>query len=416
MAKVLILCPTFDHADTLYISIASVRAQTFADWEMAVIGDGAPERSYGIAEALTAADRRIVAYRHPKSERFGEIYRDPVIRASNAEFVCHLSDDDIWVPDHLAQMVALLERGEWVNQATLRLTPEGVPWWWPFNLGTAAAREGAARRVRIGIGINYVGYRRDAYLRLPEGWTCAPREAGDSDKFMWAKFFRLPDLQVASTAASSAIKFPSRMGTRLGRTPEQRVAEISPWLARAAEPGLADGLRRSATIHTRMIMLFALHAAGNCNTLEEAMHASGLCAASEDARPLPALNGEAMLLPLTETQRREALVAWALVRAHAGPDGGDAAANAMLAREYGNNSRSWLQGIRSLARIAGIDAGLRATRQFCQLRPDAATAFLLEAELLRGAGRVQEAADRIEETRRRWPQNPAFAGLQKISG
>src|SRR5688572_17573763 len=110
MAKVLILCPTFDHVDTLFASIASVRAQAFTDWEMTVIGDGAPERSVQIVSALAADEPRIKSCWHPKSVRYGEIYRDQVIRGSTAEFVCHLSDDDIWTPAHLAQMIALLER------------------------------------------------------------------------------------------------------------------------------------------------------------------------------------------------------------------------------------------------------------------------------------------------------------------
>ena len=315
MAKVLILCPTFDHADTLYASIASVRAQNFTEWEMAVIGDGAPDRTFHILDAMMAEDSRIKAYRHPKSERYGEIYRDPVIRDSNAEFICHLSDDDIWTPDHLDQMITLLEHAEWANQAPLRIFIEGGAEWWPINHGTPALRKTITRHFPLSAGINYVAYRRDAYLRLPEGWTCAPWEAGTSDVYMWAKFFQDPNLMVASSAVTSAIKFPSSVGARKQRSPEQRMAEITPWLAKAAKPGLADGLRRSGSIRERMIQLFSVHGAGLCNTLDEAFEVAGFSPATQGTKPLPALNGELMILPLTEAQRLEAFSAWEQVRA-----------------------------------------------------------------------------------------------------
>lgn len=82
MADVLILCPTFDHAETLFASTASVRAQTFRDWELVMIGDGAPDRTARIMAAISRVDPRIRYEPHPKSARFGELYRDSIIRAS----------------------------------------------------------------------------------------------------------------------------------------------------------------------------------------------------------------------------------------------------------------------------------------------------------------------------------------------
>ena len=315
MPKVLILCPTFDHADTLYASISSVRAQHFTDWEMAVIGDGAPDRTFQILKPITYEDSRIKVYRHPKSERNGEIYRDPVIRESNAEFVCHLSDDDIWTPDHLDLMIELLEHAEWANQAPLRMFTNGESEWWPVNHGTPTIRKNITRRIAPSVGINYATYRRDAYLRLPEGWTCAPRDAGPTDMYMWAKFFQNPDLEVASSAVTSAIKFPSNTQERKHRTPEQRMAEIAPWLAKAAQPGLSGRLCRNGSVQGRMFDLFSKHGAGTCQTLEEAFEVIGFLPASPDTKPEPALNGEPMIVPLTEAQRFEALTAWQKVRA-----------------------------------------------------------------------------------------------------
>ena len=183
MPKVLILCPTFDHTETLFASTASVRAQSFRDWELVVIGDGAPARTAEIMSALSRTDSRISYVAHTKSERFGEIYRDQVIRESTAEVVLQLGDDDLWVSDHVDCMLGLLRDAEWGNQAPLRVASDGAAEWWPINHGTPQIRSSIVRGVPVSAGPNFVAYRREAYLRLPEGWTCAPPN-GPSDAFM----------------------------------------------------------------------------------------------------------------------------------------------------------------------------------------------------------------------------------------
>jgi len=309
MPSVLILCPTFDHAETLFASTASVRAQRFSDWELVVIGDGAPERTAAIVAAISESDSRIRYESHPKSERYGEIYRDRVIRQSNAEIVLQLGDDDLWAPDHIDCMLDLLQEADWANQAPLRVAPDGTAEWWPINHGTSQVRSSIVRGVPVSAGPNFVGYRRDAYLRLPEGWTCAP-PTGPSDAFMWAKFFRIPSLVVASSAATTAIKFPSSIAGRAHLPAMQRFSELQPWLARVAEPGFVRKLCANASIRSRMFTLFGVHEVSGANAWTDALRACGLDPVSADIPPFPARDGEPMVVPLTSAQEREAELAW----------------------------------------------------------------------------------------------------------
>ncbi len=313
MSRVLILCPTFDHADTLFASVASVQAQRYTDWTMVVIGDGAPERTQDVMSAICDADSRIRYEWHPKSERFGEPHRDTIIRASGAEYVCQLSDDDLWTPTHLDTLMDLLRSAEWANQAPMRVMADGTVEWLPINYGTDGIRRAMRRGIHVTAGPNFVAYRRDAYLRLPEGWTCAPR-TGPSDGFMWAKFFRLSSLRVASSAASTAIKFPSTDGDRAERGPERRLAEITPWLARISEPGLMERLRAAATIRARMRKLFQIHEGHRARSWTECLAMAGLAAAPADEPPQVALDGAPMLLPLSDKQRIECEEEWAALR------------------------------------------------------------------------------------------------------
>ena len=309
MASVLILCPTFDHAETLFASSASVRAQRFTGWKLAVIGDGAPERTADIMDEICRSDCRIRYKPHAKSERYGEIYRDRIIRESAAEVVLQLGDDDLWAQDHIDCMLDLLREVDWANQAPLRVAPDGTAEWWPINHGTEQVRSSVVRGVPVSAGPNFVGYRREAYLRLPEGWTCAP-PPGPSDAFMWAKFFRLPSLNMASTAATTAVKFPSHVAGREHLNAEQRLVELQPWLVRIAEPGFVRKLCAGASVYSRMVALLEIHKPSEKNSWRDALRQCGLHAMPVETQPCPARNGEAMLLPLSRAQEREAELAW----------------------------------------------------------------------------------------------------------
>ncbi len=313
MPRILILCPTHDHADTLFCSIASVRAQTITDWEMVVIGDGPPPRTAEVMSAIMADEPRVTYIEKLKGARYGEAYRDPVIRASDADIVCHLSDDDLWAANHLEAMCALLERADWGAQAELRMGIQGRCVWLPFHHGP---RKNRYRRV-LTSGLNYVAYRRSAYLGLREGWTPAPEEFG-SDRYMWQKFLRKRKLAVASSADSTVLKLPSRR-ERAGLTPDERVAELTPWLKQVNVPGRMVRLRRNATIAARTVAMFRRYDAHLEGSWQEALRKCGLQVVSADAPCAVAIDEDAMDLPLTRRQRREVRAVFGIGKATHAP-------------------------------------------------------------------------------------------------
>lgn len=314
MAEILIICPTHDHADALLMSIASVRAQSVEDWRMVVICDGSPPRTIEILEALRQQDPRIEFVVHPKGERYGEAYRDPVIRAASEPYVCHLSDDDLWAPDHLQTMVTMLSEADWASQGVLIVnqTRQAV---WLFS------NDGVGRRRNAGIpgrGLNNVAYRRAAYLRLPEGWTPAP-EGRASDKTMWAKFFAQPDLRVASSAAVTFVKLPSRL-LRRDYTATDRAAELGPWLARIGRPGMVPELRRQARVLGDMLLQFNELAPIGRRSFEEALAELGLGAVPGREAATIGCDGAVMTLPLTPRQHGQAMFAFRSIQLFCNPD------------------------------------------------------------------------------------------------
>lgn len=91
--------------DSPYLAeaLGSVRAQTYTDWELIVVDNGAlhPER----VRALVAADPRMSMIMIDHSATAG-IARNIGVSRTSAPLITLLDDDDVWVPTRLAEHVA----------------------------------------------------------------------------------------------------------------------------------------------------------------------------------------------------------------------------------------------------------------------------------------------------------------------
>jgi glycosyltransferase involved in cell wall biosynthesis len=114
-----ILVPTHRHAALLPYAIRSALAQKGVEMELFVVGDGVEDDSRD-AVAPFLSDPRVRFFDFPKGERHGERRRHEALRESSAPIVCYLSDDDLLLPDHVAQMQALLRRP--ISRTTRRST------------------------------------------------------------------------------------------------------------------------------------------------------------------------------------------------------------------------------------------------------------------------------------------------------
>lgn len=88
--------------------LASVRAQTFDDWEVVVVGDGIADR--GALDTLVrgALDGTRFRLLHVPG-RGTSIARNTGTAAARGELVAFLDDDDLWHPERLARQVARLD-------------------------------------------------------------------------------------------------------------------------------------------------------------------------------------------------------------------------------------------------------------------------------------------------------------------
>lgn len=100
-----VIIPTYNRLEYLARAIESVRAQTFADWELIVVDDGSDDGSAQMVEAL--GDPRIQLIRQPRQGVSAA--RNRGIQAARHPWIALLDSDDRWQPTKLERQVAVLQ-------------------------------------------------------------------------------------------------------------------------------------------------------------------------------------------------------------------------------------------------------------------------------------------------------------------
>jgi len=106
MPAVSIILPTFNRADYLRETVASVFAQSWTDWELIVSDDGSDEATRALIQSFGADERvRILWGRHSGSPA---VARNAALRAARGDYVAFLDADDLWEPTKLARQLERL--------------------------------------------------------------------------------------------------------------------------------------------------------------------------------------------------------------------------------------------------------------------------------------------------------------------
>jgi GT2 family glycosyltransferase len=113
--RVSVVIPAYNRERYLGPTIESVLAQTFESWELVVYDDGSTDRTLDVAMSYAAADPRIKVGRGPNRGVAAARNQGFALTAAGAEFVVFLDSDDLWEPDALQTLLAMLdERRDYV--------------------------------------------------------------------------------------------------------------------------------------------------------------------------------------------------------------------------------------------------------------------------------------------------------------
>ena len=230
MKKALIIIPTYNHGGLLRYTVESILRQTYTNFEIHIIGDGATEETMATATALATTDTRIRWHSYPKSKRTGEEYRDEIIRKYTTinDFVCYLADDDLWFPDHLVLCAEALQDTDVIHTLPWHVAPGHQYRYWWCDWSLPYYRHEVLHGVnRVPLGM--VAHTVVAYLSLPIGWESTPIGIG-TDHHLWRKFLRHPRLRYGFVPVPTVVHMPSSL--RRDRTPEQRLAELTHYAKR----------------------------------------------------------------------------------------------------------------------------------------------------------------------------------------
>jgi glycosyltransferase involved in cell wall biosynthesis len=107
MPRVSIVLAAHDQAPWIGATIASVRAQTFGDWELVVVDDGSTDETAAVVAGAATGDARIRVVTGPRRERAAA--RNRGIAATTGPLLAFLDGDDLWLPEKLAHQVSALD-------------------------------------------------------------------------------------------------------------------------------------------------------------------------------------------------------------------------------------------------------------------------------------------------------------------
>ncbi len=102
-----VVIPTYRHADFVLLTLDSVFAQTWTDYEVIVVNDGSPDDTAARLQPLVQSGR--VRYIEQTNAGQGAA-RNRGLAEARGEFVALLDDDDLWPPDKLAWQVDALRQ------------------------------------------------------------------------------------------------------------------------------------------------------------------------------------------------------------------------------------------------------------------------------------------------------------------
>ncbi len=232
-----ILVPTHDHASTLPLTVASALHQTVSDIEVVLIGDGVTPEVRAVAENLVASDGRVRFLDYPKGANHGEVYRDTAIRDASSDAIFYLCDDDILMRDHVADLLELLTRHNFVQCKNGYFMTDGNIQPYAGDLATAETivwQLNDLMRFNI-VSLTGTAHSRQFYLDADQPWSVTP--AGQwPDHFQWSKMMRNSAFSGATSTRMTALQFPSSDGDRDKWSSKKRLAEISKWANLARSP------------------------------------------------------------------------------------------------------------------------------------------------------------------------------------
>lgn len=101
-----VVIPLYNKENSVRATLESVRAQSYQDWECIVVDDGSTDKSREVAEQFKIEDFRFKIL--SQANAGVSAARNAGIMAAKGEYVAFLDGDDLWAPNYLDILAALI--------------------------------------------------------------------------------------------------------------------------------------------------------------------------------------------------------------------------------------------------------------------------------------------------------------------
>lgn len=106
-----IITPVYACERYISMTIDSVLAQTYSDWEMLLVDDCSPDSSAQIIAQYQEKDPRIKYFRLTRNSG-AAIARNTALENARGRYIAYLDADDIWMPDKLRRQLEFMEKND----------------------------------------------------------------------------------------------------------------------------------------------------------------------------------------------------------------------------------------------------------------------------------------------------------------
>ena len=221
-----VVIPTHNRRAHVLLAIESALRQTREPLEVIVVADGCTDDTVEAVGALD--DERVVLLDLPKAPGFGWENRNEALGRARGEVIAYLSDDDLWLPDHLQRIGELFdaEVADVVQANACVIHPDGS-----LELSGLDWRVPEYRRRFLAVEENRTPSSAVSHVRgaaeAAGGWRTVTID-GDVD--LWRRIVR-------SGASTVAMMEPTVLffGARRG-TPEERAQQARDYMEKLRDP------------------------------------------------------------------------------------------------------------------------------------------------------------------------------------
>ncbi len=120
MPLISVIIPVYNNAYFIAQALDSVLSQSITDIEVIVVDDGSTDESASIVQSYAVRDQRL-KYIHQVNQGVA-VSRNTGIKQSSGEFIAFIDGDDVWLPDHLKDLLHVMQGHEEIGLAHANIT------------------------------------------------------------------------------------------------------------------------------------------------------------------------------------------------------------------------------------------------------------------------------------------------------